>query len=70
MIKISCAGTFENLNRQYASAIEANYFASDTLRMVRTNIVRNGARLILKKSKMTLGGAVLLRKKRREITPG
>ena len=40
---------------------------SDTLRMVRTNIVRNGARLILKKSKMTLGGAVLLRKMRKEI---
>ena len=47
---------------------DVNFFASDTLRMVRANIVRNGARLILKKSKMTLGGAVLLRKMRREIT--
>ncbi|MBR6315609.1 MAG: hypothetical protein IKR58_01240 [Lachnospiraceae bacterium] len=49
---------------------DVNYFASDTLRMVRTNIVRNGTMLILKKSKMALGGAVLLRKMRREITPG
>ena len=39
---------------------DVNCFASDIPRMVKTNIVRSSVMLILKKSKMTLGGDVSL----------